>query len=550
MKGKGLIGLTVVVVLVTAYTFLDYWRGQEKEEKKEKVSLLFPFEADEVAEVFLHKGDKNDGSELPPLESKKSKKQTQKTLSYIFKKEKETWHLQSPVKDWANQKEVKDMLGQLTREKYKAIANEGETLDWSLYGLEGSLPSVFVRLSNGKSFQVFVGSKKNFQGSAFLKREVEGLLDKKVYIGTHAWSRYLGKELKAYRDRRLFRKEKSSDIKEIQFSKGDRSSWTLVKKEGLWLSPSQKQWNLSSSSVRSKLLDKWEDLEMDKVLSNSDPSSQEKSRWKLTASRGAWFYKVSFQDGTLREMHFSSPLPLRSKDFQQGGQSGLGKDSSKDSDGKDKKEKQVYVWLPQRKKVYTVAYDKVQKIQELGLLDFRDREEPFKFDRESVASIFANWKLKKAEARHKKGSKMWVWYEQGKATDKKLDTFKIDDFVDSLLRLRVDQFLSFSPETPPLPLNRSISLKDEKGVTLFHFSWSEPFSKKVQKKDKEEEENFVYTKTNLIKDLFVMKHKQIEKLNFSALLPLPEEKKDKGEKEETPLSKGSKKTKKSQKESS
>ena len=591
MKGKSLIGLTVLVLLVTAYAFLDYHFGKSKEEKKEKSSMLFPFTSDEVEEIVIYKQDKQrDKRDKGNKQDKNTSTEEAGFSSLIFKKLKPkkegkaegkaegktkdkveeeeggkdsgSWHLQSPVQDLANQGQVKAMLNQLTREKYKALVSEGGKVDWSLYGLKEKSPSVFVRLSNGKSFRVFMGSRKNFQGSAFLKREVDGVLDKKVYTGTHAWSRYIHKELKDYRDRSLLREGKSSTLQKVLFFQGLTPSWDLVKKGGLWSSPSQEEWNLSSSSVHSELLDKLQGLKMDRVVSDSDPSPQEKKKWRLTADRRASSYRLSFENGTLWEAHFSPPQSPS---------------SSQASDKKDNNSsKQVYVWIPKRKRVYAIAYDKVEKIQNLKLVTFRDRKEPFKFDKEAVVSISANWKLKRAEvrqegsgdkgkgkgegrgkkqdkAKNKDAQKKWVWYEKGKATGKKLDFFKIDDFVDSLFRLKVDEFLSVSYSTPPLPLNRSLSLKDRAGVLLFHLSWSEPFSKKV----KGEKKDFVYARTNLIKDFFLMK--PMDKLDFAALLPLPEEKKNpkdsKNSKEKLPISKKSEKAKdktakKAQKESS
>ena len=373
-SGKGLIGFAFFVALITVYVFLDYQWGEKKKEKKEKSSLLFPFDIDDAEEILLKKS--------------KPKKDT-----YTFKKEQGKWHLQSPIKDLADQDEVKGMLRQLLREKHKNIANEGSNLNWSLYGLDGLLSSVFVRLADKRSFHVFVGSKENFQGNSFLKREVDGKLDQKVYTGTGAWKRYLRKELKNYRDRHLLR-EPISNINKIQFSQkpqaqAQATTWVLVKEKEFWKNPEHKEWNLSSSDIHSKLLDKLEGLKLDEVFSESKTSIPS---WESSA----WSYRLSFQDGTSWEAYFSKAI-------------------SPKSNAKAKEEdKNVHVWIPKRKRVYVAAHDTVKPLKNLKLVDFRDKKEPFQFDKDGAALISADWKLKKAELKRKEDGTNWVWYEQGK----------------------------------------------------------------------------------------------------------------------------------------
>ena len=121
---------------------------------------------------------------------------------------------------------------------------------------------------------------------------------------------------------------------------------------------------------------------------------------------------------------------------------------------------------------------------------------------------------------------------RGKSTDKKLNSSKIEQFIQSLLRLKVDTFLP-STTKPQYLLNRHLYLKDKQGVLLFHLSWSKPFSKRIFKESKSETKYFVAVRTNLMKEIFLMKAKSIENLKFSSLLPIPpkevkKENKDKG----------------------
>ena len=79
---------------------------------------------------------------------------------------------------------------------------------------------------------------------------------------------------------------------------------------------------------------------------------------------------------------------------------------------------------------------------------------------------------------------------------------------------------------PSLPLNRSLSLKDQGGELLFQLSWSEPFfqnkNKRTGKGDKnaEQKKSFVYARTHLMKEVFLMSYASIENLPFSDLLPV------------------------------
>ena len=150
--------------------------------------MLFPFQAEEVEEILIQKpqessqsSEESKASQKSQAQARSQKKQDKKNksqdsaplTSYLFKKEKEDWILEaSPekIKDWADTEELKGMLRQLTREKHISIASEEEALNWAIYGLEGSLLSVFVRLSSKETYRILIGRKNEFSRKRLFKK--------------------------------------------------------------------------------------------------------------------------------------------------------------------------------------------------------------------------------------------------------------------------------------------------------------------------------------------------------------------------------------------
>lgn len=270
MKRQGLILWSTATLLIGGYALYDY--QQAHKEPDEKVGLLASSDPEQVTRFSIISGEHQ-------IEVMKVGDQ---------------WKMLKPVEDRANQVASTDFLRGVTTERFLDLVKEGEDIDWSAFGLDKP-KGVITLISSGENETFFVGTAKNFEGNAYIRRNTE----KKVYVANSTWFAKVDKKVSDFRDQRLMRMS-NAKIETLTFEKG-KERFELTRKDSLWMDMSRMKIRLDQNKVREVLgmLNLTEALDF---ISENPVSATELKTWdlaapalKLTAkgSEGSWVGQFS-----------------------------------------------------------------------------------------------------------------------------------------------------------------------------------------------------------------------------------------------------------------
>lgn len=365
----------VTVVGVVGYAIYDYTTIEKKAEEKKKSERVIQLKEEEIVSFSVQKKD----SQLIELT-----------------RENKIWKLQVPVVEDANQAEASSFLGDVLNEGRTARVMTGDSIDWSVYGLDSPEGSITVR-SKDQATTVLVG-KKNFKGEPYLR--VEGINE--VLTGNNMWAIKIEQPLKDFRNRRVF-KSSISEIDELSLRNGALNI-KLRKIDGQWSFDDVENRSLPVDPMRvQEVITQLQAVEGTDIVAEGEKFELFRKSLKLKKSQLGFQFKIE------------------SLSFYE------------NQDGEKFIER-----LPE-KKIYKVTDADFRKFKDYRHSSFRNKREFFNFSEGKVSEIHLSLN-KTTESFIKEAGDQWVWkdpkvnfefkIEKLKDMIKKLSSYEAFEFVD------------------------------------------------------------------------------------------------------------------------
>lgn len=232
-KNKALIMWGAVAAVAIAAALFDFQWEKTQETRKLEKSKVLAFEASQIKSFELTGGPFTIYREGSPLVVNK----------FRLAKHDDGWMIESPIEERANQDASQGFVEGLAQERASELKMSGP-VDWSQYGLETAKGSVVVTDTNGKSVTILVGSRKNFEGDAYLRRGDENT----VLLATNSWHTRAEKTLMDFRDKRILR-ESAMKIQKIKIT-ANKTTTTFQQKDSKWIVLEHPDWKLDQNKVR------------------------------------------------------------------------------------------------------------------------------------------------------------------------------------------------------------------------------------------------------------------------------------------------------------
>jgi hypothetical protein len=387
MKTKKLVGFAGIVALVVGYAVYDYRSSLTVEKDKATQNRLFNEPADQISQFQIR-------SESGDIE---------------LKKDQDGWKMLQPVVDLADNHVADEFVEGIATESASETAVEGGEIQLSNFGLDRPKGTVSVTDNLGKKTEFKVGSLKNFQGDAFIQKNQ----DPKVLIASSTWFAKVEKKPVDFRDKRLMRFS-NAKAEKISILKG-KENFQLLKKEEGWVLSTHPDWKLDQNRVR-EILSMLNTTEILEFIAERDIQAQELKKWGLDHPRLQ--LKVDLRDHGSWMADFAA--------------------------GYDKVHR-AHVTPPNF--VFKISPTDSDKFFQLSEDYFRDRSEPFNFDKSQVREVSVKFGKNSASF--------------------KADDDKIRKLISQVAALKIAHF----QVDPKNPLTDEISLKGEKG-DLLTLKWS------------------------------------------------------------------------------
>jgi len=390
MKRKNLVGFAIVVFLVVAYAGYDHWSSQEQEKKKSQQLSLWNGDIEQVQKMDLTIS----GSEI----------QLEKGV--------DGWKMTAPVQDSANTNLIEQYIDGISTENAQETVVEGGQIDFAAFGLDHPKGVITLTLNSGETTKFSIGQLKNFQGDAFLRKNDEN----KVMVVSSTWLSKIEKTALDFRDKRVMRRSNAKTEK-ISFQKGG-NKFDLEKKDGQWIVVGHPEWKLDQNKVR-EIMAELNSTEALEFIAENNATPSELKNW-------------GFDKPALRIQVTAAA------------DTGLKPWIAEFAAGADK----VYrVRTNEPPLVMKIAPTDLGKFQVVSLDTFRDRSEPFLFDRSKVRQIEV---------------------KLGKETfNLNVDEGRAKDLLNQFDKIKVAEF-----SMPKIAqLDQTILFKDESGKEVFSFQW-------------------------------------------------------------------------------
>ncbi len=204
MKKSTLILLLVAVAAGVAIYYLEYKPGKPRDEEKDETRPAFTFTRENIAGITVTR----DGRRIE------------------FAPEKEKWSIRQPVMTVADESAMNALIGDLTSARIEREFAAGEL---ATYGLQQPPVKIEVKLKDGKTHRIELGSKDVIGSSAYAR--IDGAANVAMVPATLLTS--ADKSLDEFRDRSLLGITQY-DLSGARF-KSPAGAFELVKKEDQWL---------------------------------------------------------------------------------------------------------------------------------------------------------------------------------------------------------------------------------------------------------------------------------------------------------------------------
>lgn len=445
IKGSQLFYLFVVVLVGSIYYF-DYYKEEEGKKKKDQDAVIVPLLKDDVVRIEL----KNASGEFELVKSEKG------------------WDLKKPIEDLAAPDETNGWVQSLTTEKSVEKIGEGESFEWATYGLDKPIGTLLVYPKAGNKIQLEISAKKNFEGNPFIKKNDE----KVVYVGDALWSSLLAKTAKELREKKILRTP-LNELESVVITQG-KSDLQLNMLEGKWTAPAQAHWRLDQNKVR-EVVNAVHDMHATDFVLESDPDKEQMSSFGFSPPA----LKVSYR--------------LKGEKVWE---AVFGQD----------KNKAWYVWPKDLKRVAKVESSQVDKLAKASLLEMRDREEPFIFNKEDVKKV--NIAGEKPVELSKEGEN-WKASVPGA-----VESEEVSQLLEHIRQLRVGEFLDGKPTAPGIESSKKhFVLSDTQGKNLLELKIGDSFKKKESKGER----TYFYAKSSGYPDVIALKEEDVKTLETDKL---------------------------------
>ncbi len=466
---RGTIIFTLIVIGAGVFSYFQVFKkGNEEIEKKELSSQIYKLKIDEITRIELSNGEN----------------------SSLLQKTGETWALEKPYVDKADQTQVKNFLDTVLREKTSEIVEEGEKLNLKTYGLDR--PSFRLKLSGvvkdakgpNISEDVSFGSVKAYDGSVYSRFGEE----KKVYLAPSYLNSALNKKADDFRNKNLYTAA-IADVEKIEILGKERLVLQREKQNWKMLEPKNYMAPVSADSIQS-LLDLLRNLKgVEIVAENKADSSQ------------------------IKKFHLDKPgLSLRLHRAQEPQNYEL-----KISDPKNDKNHNIYLMGSDANTILRGVQSNLDTMNK-SAFDFADKHQAFTFGSLEAEYIRISNSAFKADLK-KVGN---AWQNVDPADKRELNSSKVDELLSKFSHLEAKALLKLKPEK----LRNEISILDSSKKPIFQMNWGEafeeiPVAKKAQAQ-RTSSGKLVHATTNKIKEVVSMAHSQIESLGLKALFTNPD----------------------------
>lgn len=451
LKGSHIFYIFVILLVGSVYYF-DYYRGEEKEKQKEADSILIPIKSEEVSRVEI----KNAEGEL------------------VLERTDKDWLLKKPVEDLADSEDATAWVQSLTTDKSVEKIGEGENFEWSTYGLDKPKATITVHSKSGTKVQIQVSEKKSIDGNPFIKKDDEKL----VYAGNSVWSAHSGKSVKELRDKRILR-DGLSELESFMIQAGNETL-KLQLKEGRWVSETHPLWTLDQNKVR-EMINVGKNTRAIEFVLESEPQKAQLNQYGFSKQSIKISYKVKGDKSFIIEFAMD-------------------------------KNNNWYAWPHDLKRIVKVDASSMDKIKNPKLMDYRDREVPFVFNKEDVKKV--NIIAEKPIELSKEGEK---WKASVPGT---VEESEVSQLLEHIRQLRIAEFLDGKTTAPGIDKSsKQFILADQSGKGILDLRVGESFKKKENKIEK----TYYYVKSSTYPDAFILKGDDISALKLDKLIKVEKE---------------------------
>lgn len=409
------------VSLLVLFSYLVVYRGAQKdEERQRKAALLLEASSDQVQTLELARGptlirmERADGG----------------------------WRLRQPVDYKADAADVDSFVGSVLSEKSLQVIREGSDISWNIYGLDVPEGSLALSLKNGTQSKYVLGSRRTYDNEMYLRKEGEN----KVYLVSSAWSGYLLRDAKSFRDKQVYLGS-AEGVTSFQLRNGTDGAFQMVKDKGAWSFQSGAKGEINQESVKSFL----EELPRLRAV---DFESEDRNRF--TPGKAATFeLRVSQggKDATKepgKDGGNPSPAEIVLSFYESG--DGYSVTSS--------------VMAP----VFRMSRSTADRLR-LSAGDFRDRRKPFQFKAEDVTRIHYRSTLFSAHLERVSPGK-WTVKAGGKAGDEVISE-EVERMIKALQGMEARDFVS-AAKVRGIGKNE-ITLKNAQDQVVFSLRWGDTY---------------------------------------------------------------------------
>lgn len=225
MKVKGRSLLVIILLLMVAFAYYDYYKDKKAAEQEMDQSRLMNVPFDQVEKIEVTKADVN----------------------VRLKRTVDGWIMEEPLKDLADNDAVDGFIKAAAMERILDVVKEGSDIDWKLFGLDKPRV-IFTFTTTGDKVDKFeISEKKNFEDNVYIRRNDEN----RVLLINTSWSKKAIQPAVEFRDRRVLR-TKIASVDEIKI-KNKVGLLHLKMYDGRWKAPTDQKMNVDQNKVRELL---------------------------------------------------------------------------------------------------------------------------------------------------------------------------------------------------------------------------------------------------------------------------------------------------------
>ena len=464
MKHKSWLLVGSATLLAVGFALYDFQNEKKGDELKSEKAKLVLYPVDQINQVEILSSDvvtSQKGND--PLLFNKIR----------LNKSAEGWRIEEPIQEMADQNQASDFVEGVATEQASDVLMENEDIDWKVFGLDEPKGQVTVQNNLGEKITLFISSKKNFQGEAFVRRDQE----KKVFLASSNWFNRLEKQYFEFRDKKLLRKSMSG-IESLTYTRGGEKL-TLNYAETKWTAADHPDWKLDQNKVRD-VLGLFNNNMVTEFVKEAAPTAEELKKWGLQKPLASVLMK--FKDGT----SFTADV-------------GVDKDK--------------YYYVLTSDPVHVVKIATVDSSKFLGVrLDIlRDRKQPFEFVKSEITKI----EIHGSEGITVMDFDGKTWKAAAKAEPTlNLSAELASTLIDRLQALQVAEFIDHKGEGGGEPKSRNVRLFKGKDELVLDLKLGEPQKKKVEGRDR----SLVMARSNLYPDVFTLDEVSARGLNLESFL--------------------------------